>query len=411
MRISKLLLPAATACALLGACQQSGYIAEVKDLQLVRMDPATGYSGAIVKVLGRNFSTKASDNVVTVGDKRAKVLDATAWDLTIQLPEQEPGIYTVSVQTPKGTQSGLSFEYKFKPEHVYIASVFAGNGKNANLDGIGTSAGIAQPEGIIPDGDGAYYLLIRGANNLALRKFDKFGQVSTITTSGDAWALPWQGAMGPGGNLYVAFKANGQMAKVSPKGEVKVLGGFALTGPMGCDFDTEGNGYLADRDHKLGDSKGQVVKFKDDAPVAAWPVNTATCVAVDSKDRVIVGSQTAGVLYMLEKDGSPVAIAGDGTKPSSKNSYSDGEYGSPLTAKIGCVNGIYVATDGALYFTDITYQTVRRLSPDSDGDYSKGVLETIAEGFYPSDIVVTDDCSKIYVSSATKYAIYLIEVI
>lgn len=410
MNTSKLLL-ATLACVLLGACQQGKYIAEVKDLQLVRMDPATGYSGAIVKVLGRNFSTKPSENQVMVGDKQAKVLDASAWDLTILLPEQEPGTYPVSVTTPKGTETGLMFEYKYKPEHTYIASLFAGNGKNANLDGIGTSAGIAQPEGIIPDGNGAYYLLIRGANNWALRKFDRFGQVTTLTTSGDAWDLPWQGALGQDGSLYVAFKQAGQFAKVSPQGVVKVLGGFTLNGPMGCAFDSKGNGYLADRDIARDGGKGQVVKFKDDAPEAVWPVTTATCVAVDARDRVIVGSQNAGVLYMLGADGTPVAIAGDGTKPSSKNTYSDGEYGNPLSAKIGYVNGVFAAKDGALYFTDITYQKVRRLSPDASGDYSKGVLETIAEGFYPSDIVVTDDCSKIYVSSATKYAIYLIDVI
>ena len=95
------------------------------------MDPESGYSGAIVKVLGRNFSEKAKDNVVLIGGKEAKVLDANKWDLTIVVPENEPAEYEVEVTTPAGKAGGIKFLYKEKPEHVYLASIYAGQaGKN-----------------------------------------------------------------------------------------------------------------------------------------------------------------------------------------------------------------------------------------------------------------------------------------
>ena len=69
---------------LASACQEDKYVANVTELSLVRMDPESGYSGAIVKVLGRNFSEKAKDNVVLIGGKEAKVLDANKWDLVLR---------------------------------------------------------------------------------------------------------------------------------------------------------------------------------------------------------------------------------------------------------------------------------------------------------------------------------------
>ena len=107
------------------ACQNDKYIANVTDLRLVRIDPGSGYSGGIVKVLGRNFSDKAKENIVLVGGKQAKVLDANQWDLTIVLPENEPGEYDVQVSAPAGEAAGIKFLYKEKPEHIYLASIYA----------------------------------------------------------------------------------------------------------------------------------------------------------------------------------------------------------------------------------------------------------------------------------------------
>ena len=386
------------------ACQDDKYVANVTELSLVRMDPESGYSGAIVKVLGRNFSEKAKDNVVLIGGKEAKVLDANKWDLTIVVPENDPAEYEVQVTTPKGTAGGIKFLYKEKPEHVYLASIYAGKvGTNASEDGVATSATFSSPEGIIPAGDGSYYILQRGT--FAIRKMDSFGRVTTVKTSGAELHHPWQGAVAPSGELYFCNKSSNQLVKMDAAGVVKVVSGFTLQNPMGVKFDADGFGYLSNRNT----DGGQVIKFKDDAVVKIYSIPMPTCSAVDAAGRVIVGTEDSGYLYMIDKDGEIKQIAGEGN---AKGSKGDGVPGDLLgKSTIGKVNGIWCAKDGALYFCDVTAQAVRKLTPGASGDYSKGKLETIASGFWPSDVVVSEDCAKIFVTSATTNTIRLIEII
>lgn len=387
---------------LASACQDDKYVANVTELSLVRMDPESGYSGAIVKVLGRNFSEKAKDNVVLIGGKEAKVLDANKWDLTIVVPENDPAEYEVQVTTPKGTAGGIKFLYKEKPEHVYLASIYAGKvGTNASEDGVATSATFSSPEGIIPAGDGSYYILQRGS--FAIRKMDSFGRVTTVKTSGAELKHPWQGAVAPSGELYFCNKSAHQLVKMDASGVVKVVSGFTLDNPMGVKFDSDGFGYLSNR------NGGQVIKFKDDAVVKIYSIPMPTCSAVDAAGRVIVGTEASGYLYMIDKDGEIKKIAGEGKANGAKG---DGVPGDLLDkSTIGKVNGIWCAKDGAVYFCDVTAQAVRKLTPGAGGDYAKGKLETIASGFWPSDVVVSEDCAKIFVTSATTNTIRLIEII
>lgn len=389
---------------LASACQDDKYVANVTELSLVRMDPESGYSGAIVKVLGRNFSEKAKDNVVLIGGKEAKVLDANKWDLTIVVPENEPAEYEVEVTTPEGKAGGIKFLYKEKPEHVYLASIYAGKvGTNASEDGVATSATFSSPEGVIPAGDGSYYILQRGS--FAIRKMDSFGRVTTVKTSGAELHHPWQGAVAPSGELYFCNKSSNQLMKMDAAGVVKVVSGFTLQNPMGVKFGSDGFGYLSNRNT----DGGQVIKFKDDAVVKIYSIPMPTCSAVDAAGRVIVGTESSGYLYMIDKDGEIKQIAGEGKANGSKG---DGVPGDLLgKSTIGKVNGIWCAKDGALYFCDVTAQAVRKLTPGAGGDYSKGKLETIASGFWPSDVVVSEDCAKIFVTSATTNTIRLIEII
>ena len=340
--------------------------------------------------------------MVLIGGKEAKVLDANKWDLTIVVPENEPAEYDVEVTTPEGKAGGIKFLYKEKPEHVYLASIYAGKvGTNASEDGVSTSATFSSPEGIIPAGDGSYYILQRGS--FAIRKMDSFGRVTTVKTSGAELKHPWQGAVAPSGELYFCNKSVNQLVKMDAAGVVKVVSGFTLDNPMGVKFDSDGFGYLSNR------NGGQVIKFKDDAVVTTYSIPMPTCSAVDAAGRVVVGTEDSGYLYMIDKDGEIKQIAGEGN---AKGSKGDGVPGDLLgKSTIGKVNGIWCAKDGALYFCDVTAQAVRKLTPGAGGDYSKGKLETIASGVWPSDVVVSEDCAKFFVTSATTHTIRLIEII
>lgn len=389
---------------LFSSCRKEQYVASVTELKLVRMEPSSGYPGAIVKVLGRNFSPKASENKVKIGSKDAKVLDANKWDLTIVLPDLAAGSYKVEVHTPKGKASGLTFLYKAKPEHIYITSIIAGAaGSNNSVDGIGTEALLSMPEGLIPDSKGGFYILQRGT--FAVRHMDAYRKIITLPISGVPLNFPWHGALASSGDLYFCNKAANQILKMNSAGVISALPGFDLSNPMAIKFNAEGFGYLANR-NKNG---GEIVIFKDDVVVKTVSVPKPTCIAFDDKGRGLIGTNDAGYLFLLEKDGSVVKIAGSGNI---KGTSGDGTSGNLLgTSTIGFVNGIWCAKDGSIYFCDVTGLCVRCLKPDASGDYSKGSLETISSGFYPSDIVVAEDCSKIYVTSAPTHTIRMIEVI
>ena len=291
-------------------------------------------------------------------------------------------------------------------KHGYRASIYAGHGDGTKVqDGVGVSAMFSFPEGIVPTGDGNYYILQRGKNNFAIRKMDSSGNVTTVQTSGAKLNFPWQGAVAPSGELYFCNKGGHQLMKMNAAGVVEVVSGFTLDNPMGVKFDSDGFGYLSNR------NGGQLIKFKDDAVVKTFSMRMPTCSAVDAAGRVIVGTENSGYLYMIDKEGEIKPIAGDGNYSGSKG---DGVPGVLLgTSTIGKVNGIWCAKDGALYFCDVTVKpnAVRKLTPGAGGDYSKGRLETIAKGFYPSDVVVSEDCAKIFVTSATSHTIRLIEII
>ncbi len=384
-------------------CQNEEYIANVTELQLVRMDPGSGYSGAIVKILGRNFSTKTAENKVTVGGVEAKVLEATEWDLTVALPDLPNGEYEIVVETPKGKIGGLMIIIKEKPAHVYISSVLAGKaGTKATVDGSGTDACFAFPEGIIPDGKGDFYILQRnGDANAVIRKMNTLGMVTTFPTTGVALNFPWQGDVDPSGILYFANKAANQLLKVGADGVVKAVSGFSLNNPMGLKFTDDGTGYLANR------NGNEVIKFKNDVVLKKFSISQPTSVAIDTKGRVLVGSNKSGYLHMIDTDETIYRIAGEGNPNGPSGDGVSGDLVEKST--IGVINGMYIGTDGNVYFTDTSANTVRKLTPASDGDYSKGKLETIASGFIPADIYVSDDCSKIYVTSAMTHTVRLIE--
>lgn len=397
-RSVSLLLSVIFAGVLMTSCKDDRYVASVTELQLASVSPATGYSGGIIKILGRNFSDVFGENRVFIGDLEAQVLEYNPWDLTVVLPAQEPGTYVITVQTPKGTISGLTFDYKEKPEHEYITSIVAG-GAIGFADGNGASAKIHQPEGIAMDPSGNFWITQRGTSGHAIRKMDRSFNVTTVLET----ELPWQCCFDKKGDFYFTAKDKNWVGKITPDGTFSQLSltGAEIKAPMDVEFDKDGAMWVVSRNNN------KVYKFVNNAKVTEWDLNYPTCLSLDRNGRMIIGSTLAGYMYM-EKDGELVPIAGNGDNSSVNNP--DGTAGDTSTAYVGQINGVYAAKDGSIWFTDVRHQTVRKLTPDASGDYAKGKIETIAKGFYPSDLYVTDDCMKVYVTSATSHTVRLIEI-
>lgn len=399
MRPISIIMTAIAAGAIMASCSGDKYVASVTELQLASVSPSSGYSGGIVKILGRNFSGEFGENHVLVGELEAQVLEYNAWDLTIVLPEQEPGIYTITVTTPKGTVTGLEFEYKEKPEHEYILSTIAG-GAAGFEDGNGSSAKIHQPEGLAMDRSGNLWITQRGTSGWAIRKMDKNYNVTTVART----ELPWHCCFDADGSFYFTAKDKKTVYRIAADG---ILSPVAFTGgeldnPMDVEFDGNGAMWVASRNNN------KVYKVSGGVVVKTYDITYPTCLSLDSEGRMFVGSTTAGYMYMIEGDGEPVAIAGNGTYAKSENP--NGNAGDTSTASVGQTNGLYAAKDGSIWFTDVSNQIVRRLTPDDSGDFTRGKIETVASGFYPSDVYVADNCMSAYVSSATSHTIRLIEI-
>lgn len=379
------------------SCKEK-YVASVTELQLASVSPSTGYPGGIITVYGRNFSNEFGENKVYIGDKEARVLEYNAWDLTVVLPEQEIGTYTITVETPKGTITGLSFDYVEKPEHEYIVSTIAGNGKNAHADGAGTAAQFAFPEGITMDKDGNLWVTQRGSTR-AVRKIDANFNVTTVATT----ELPWHGGFAKDGSFWFAGKDKAKVFKIGTDNSVSEvsLTGATLNNPMDVKFDKDGNPWVCSR------GANEVLKLAGTTVAKKYEVPVNACITFDANGRVIVGSETSGYLYMIEGD-TVKQIAGTGATSSSGNI--DGTKGDPSTATIGCTCGLFAAKDGSVYFCDRTNLAVRKITPDENGDYTKGTVKTLVTGHYPSDIYVSDDCSRIYLTCATAHVVKLIEI-
>ena len=397
-KIAIFLMTVIFAGGLLTSCKGDGYVANVTELQLASVSPASGYSGGIIKILGRNFSEVFGENRVFIGELEAQVLEYNAWDLTVVLPAQEPGTYVITVQTPKGTISGLTFDYKEKPDHEYILSTIAG-GAIGLEDGNGAAAKMQNPEGLAMDANGVLWFTQRGVAGWAIRQMDKNFNVTTLMKT----ELPWQCCFDSKGSFYYTAKDKNWVGKIDKDGKFTQLPltGGEIKAPMDVHFDLDGAMWLCSRNNN------KVYKYVNNAVVKEYDINYPTCLTRDQKGRMILGSTLAGYIYMLD-NGEFKPIAGNGENAAAVNP--DGTAGDTSTAWIGQVNGIYAANDGTIWYTDVRHQTVRRLTPDASGDYTKGKIETIVGGFYPSDIYVTDDCSKVYVSSATSHTIRMIEI-
>ncbi len=374
------------------------YVASVTELQLASVSPGSGYSGGIVTIYGRNFSNEFGKNRVFVGELEARVLEYSAWDLTIVLPEQEIGTYIIKVVTPKGEISGLTFDYIEKPEHEYIVSTIAGSGKNGHADGNGTEAKFSYPEGIVMDKDGNLYVSQRNTT-YAIRKIDQNFNVTTVATT----ELPWHGSFAPDGSYWFASKGAAKIFKIGADNlpvEVPITG-VTLNNPMDVRFDKDGNAWVCNR------GTNEVCKLAGTTVAKKYEVPVNACITFDAKGRALVGSETSGYLYMIEND-VVTQIAGNGGLTSSGSI--DGTKGDPSTAAIGCTCGIFAAKDGSVYFCDRTNLAVRKITPDANGDYTKGTVKTLVTGNYPSDLYVSDDCTRIYLTCATAHVVKLIEI-
>ena len=257
----------------------------------------------------------------------------------------------------------------------YTVSTIAGTGSAALTDGQGTAAAFKFPQGIVTAPDGSYWIVDRGNN--AIRRMDADYNVTTVAKSGSVtFSAPWQGGFNAAGEYFVANKALNNIIRIAADGTCSV---FETTetfkSPMSVVFDASNNMYVSDRDNKA------VKKFSPSGEVTVYDMSSCAsgpnCVAVDKRGRIFVGTGGTYRLHMFDTDGTMSTVIGTGTKPTTAT-YTDGTPGDLTSVPMGATVGMAFDADDNLYIADYTMHTVRVLTPDADGDYSKGTLKTIA---------------------------------
>lgn len=387
-----------------GCNKKNDYTARISDVRLTRVEPAEAHAGDIVKLYGWNFSEARGGNTVTVGGKAAMVLDFNKWDMNIVLPGLTAGEYEIVVSNANGTSAPLNIRYVAKKDMTYLLRTFAGSGASGCEDGMGTEAVIGAPESISWDRDGTMLITQRQNGCFRVRRLNQAGSVSTVSAS-SLMNYPWQGNSDAAGNYYIANKSANNILRILPDGTAETVEtDAALKSPMEVAFAPDGSMLIANRD------ANNILRVSDGGVTATYSVPKASCLTTDADGNIYAGSETSGYLYKISAaSGTVTQIAGNGKLPSDSNPYSDGTEGQPQTATIGMTGGVYLGQDKVLYFTDKTRRSVRKLVPGPGDDYGKGKVVTMVEGFYPNDLVVTDDCSTVYVTSSNSHTVRIIE--
>ena len=358
---------------LMTACHKNSYVARVTDVRLVSVDPKNGYPGDLVTLLGNNFSTDPEKNIVMLGGERARLLEAYSNRLLVILPDHEPGQYEFSVEAPAGKAEGVQFNYLKIPDHEYLVSTIVGQqGVRKCIDGVGTGAATYMPTGINKAADGTLWFTDRGENKI--RHIAPDMTVTSEASVDESGAAIWQGAFDAQGNYWYNDKAKGKLYRFNPgtkKNEVMASG---LNNPMNVAIDASGNIYVPCRNAQ------KVYKFAagtmEKSEYATFETGGPSFIGFDPKGNLIAALWNGYKLVSVAPDGTQTVIMGTGEKKDEKD---DGD-GDPLKATVRSCQGFDIAPDGTIYVGDAAYHCVRKLTPDENGDYSKGTVETILGG-------------------------------
>lgn len=341
--------------------------------EVASVNPGRGAEGDKVIITGEGFSTVPSENIVMVGDQMASVETATETSLTVVMPDNAEGEYTISVTVGNKTVTGGKF-------------IYGGSWRVETL-----VTGYSKVQDIALASDGTFWVTRRESKAYGIYKYDpqtnKFSavKVSTSNTTSDTDLLanshPWGADVGPDGKLYFAAKNTAKILTCDAQGNISqyVIKDQATPNPMKVLCAADGTIYVLVRGAAAG--QGLVLKVKDGDVQKTWPLTTALyemmCFNAD-KTKIFVFANTSGDIQMIDLvNNTMIRVAGTGSNHTSIENYTNGEPGNPLTATVRQAEGAVCAPDGTIYFTDAIGKTIRTFKPDSAGDYSKGTIETI----------------------------------
>lgn len=365
----------------------------VNELAITGNQPEVGGSGTIVIISGSGFSEVPEENTVTLGATALPVKAATATALAVEIPSMEDGTYEFTVKVADKQVSGGTFNFG----KVWYVETVAGNMNETRgtVDGIGQAARLAFPQDICVAPDGRIYFTQRNKGYDSVRELNASNwAVSTLIPVGterlDGNAI-YNAAFLPDNSFLFAVKdgsksaaTGGMLGKLSSGKELSLLELPAhklKTNEMNVTGDSDGNIYVLNRNSGTAGKESYVSVYdKNLVLVHDWPVALFAIYIVwnPSRTKLLMGTVGApgwGIYELDPKTGEYEKIVGGNTAAPTAATFADGPAES---ATIGRIEGMCVAADGSIYFSDLTCKTIRKVVPGADGDYKKGTVSTVA---------------------------------
>ena len=274
---------------------------------------------------------------------------------------------------------------------------FSGDG------GPATEALLSYPTDVAFDSHGNLFISDNG--NQRVRKVATTGIISTYAGTntygffGDGGQATNAALWNPGGltfdsagNLYVADSSNSRIRKIGANGIITTVvgtnaGGFfgdglkatnaALYNPLGIEFDSKGNLYIADayndRVRKVGTTdlistfagNGSPYFSGDGGPASASGISQVTSLALDSRGNLFLADLDNSRIRRIGTNGIITTYAGK-----SISGYS-GDHAAATNASLSYPIGIAMDTAGDVFVADELNDCIRKIA-------TNGIITTVA---------------------------------
>jgi sugar lactone lactonase YvrE len=260
-------------------------------------------------------------------------------------------------------------------------TIFAGNGKKGNADGMGSEATFNYPIDLALDSAGNVFVLDQ--RNRLIRKISPAGIVTKFaSTSPSEYEFAYGITSDKNDNIYVSYNS-GIVRKVSTTGEFMAIAGPGQSGlvdgpvgvsrlaqPSGLATDRSGNVYVADFGNRVIRKvfpDGQTVIFAgsgkmghDDGIASEATFSSPTALTVDSKGNVYVSDDV--VVRKVTPEGAVTTVAGQAKfGPLGHNDTVDGP---ALEARFSGLGGLAVDKSDNVYVADSSEARIRKISTD-----------------------------------------------
>jgi hypothetical protein len=346
--------------------------------------PSAAHGGDTIIARGKNLSADISHIEMTVNNKAATIISATADSIQGLVP-LNAGSGPVAVSINGITYNGPQFSYTKK----VIVTTIAGTGYTGKADGAGLSSSFYCPWGITADVNGdlfiadCYNRLIRKVSvsdnsvstyaiptllngkffyspyNLALdvtthnlyvtdfnqhvMRMDPSGNASVIYE--DDMALAGIAVSPDGKNLFISNNTSGTITKTDMDGSNASVFTTGLVTPRNIIFDNSGQMYVASYPFSVYAiaANGVAKPAANDPWFQGWEI------AKDIAGNFYLADHFSNVIRMIDSKGNVSIIAGSGA--------AEDIDGIGLQAAFNGPQGLTIDSNGNLYVTTFNYDT------------------------------------------------------